>query len=135
MLREEDIRIDVGRASHGGDFMRLTHVPTGLFRLHPGPLADVNRHELTQKWLAEIERELQEHGLSRRIVPEYRTKSTLRRRPRQRHPTIGGPQSRSAIEGAYSRRFGSEDDRSHFRAFLDGAIGHFRRGFVRRPES
>ncbi len=37
MLREEDLRIDRGRASHGGDFVRLTHVPPGVARSHPGP--------------------------------------------------------------------------------------------------
>ena len=60
MLREEEVRIDAGLASHGGDFMRIEHLPTGIERWHPGPLASVNRHELVQGWLAEIEAELKE---------------------------------------------------------------------------
>ncbi len=80
MLREEDVRIDVGRAIHGGDFTRLVHVPTGLVREHPGPLRGVNRHELEQRWRAEIEAELLQRGLHQYIVAEYRTKTTKQRR-------------------------------------------------------
>lgn len=49
MLREEGIRIDAGRASHGGDFLRLVPVPTGMERIHPGPLKGANRHEIVQQ--------------------------------------------------------------------------------------
>jgi len=70
MHREDDVRIDVGRASHGGDFMRLVHVRTGIMRLHPGPLANIDRRELVERWCAEIEGELQEKGLSRHLVAE-----------------------------------------------------------------
>lgn len=80
MLREEDLRLDVGRARHGGDFIRLTHVPSGISRMHPGPLRGVNQRELTRRWLAEIEAELRERGLEEHIVPEYRTKRTRRSR-------------------------------------------------------
>jgi hypothetical protein len=70
MLREDDLRFDVGRASHGGDFMRVTHLPTGLSRCHPGPLRNVNRHELVKGWLAEIEDELRRTGLSQYLVDD-----------------------------------------------------------------
>jgi hypothetical protein len=57
MLREEDIRIDIGRSS-AGDFLRVLHIPTGIQRFHPGPLRDVNREQLQRQWLEEIEAEL-----------------------------------------------------------------------------
>jgi hypothetical protein len=76
MLREEDVRIDQGRASHGGDFLCLTHVPTGVSRLHPGPLRGINQYRLKQSWLSEIEAELPAKGLTQHIVPAYRTKQT-----------------------------------------------------------
>ncbi|MCC9604582.1 hypothetical protein LOC68_27305 [Blastopirellula sp. JC732] len=75
MLREEEIQTHAGGASHGGDFPRLVHAPTGIERCHPGPLAGVNRYELTQQWLAEIEAELVAHGLHQYVIPEYRTKN------------------------------------------------------------
>ncbi len=80
MLREEDIRVDVGRANHGGDFMRLVHIPTGIERSHPGPLRNINRDQLEQQWLAEIEAEVKQRGLAQYIVPAYRTKSRQQRR-------------------------------------------------------
>jgi hypothetical protein len=80
MLREEDFRFDRGRASHGGDFVRLTHVPTGVSRSHPGPLWKFDQHTLVQTWLDEIEAELRSKGLSQYIVPVYRTKNTPQRR-------------------------------------------------------
>jgi len=69
MLKENDIRIDVGRASHGGDFTRMIHVPTGIERVHPGPLKGVNRRELERGWLSEIESELKARGLVQYILP------------------------------------------------------------------
>jgi hypothetical protein len=79
MLREDDIRLHVGRASHGGDFLRLTHVPSGVSRYHPGPLRGLNQHALVQNWLREIEAELTSKGQSRYIVADYRTKSVRRK--------------------------------------------------------
>jgi hypothetical protein len=76
MLREEDLQIDRGRASHGGDFLCLTHIPTRVSRLQPGPLRGINQHRLMQSWLSEIETELQAKGLTQHIVPAYRTKQT-----------------------------------------------------------
>jgi hypothetical protein len=80
MLRDEDLSIDFGRASHGGDFLRLTHVPTGLVRTHPGPLLGVNRRALLLTWADEIEAELKSRGKFEHIVPAYRTKSTRQKR-------------------------------------------------------
>ena len=83
MLREEDIQIDVGRAGHGGDFMRMVHLPTGIERRHPGPLRDINTHELQKVWSQEIEDELKAKGLMEHIVPDYRTKTALATRPKK----------------------------------------------------
>lgn len=80
MLREEDLRLDIGRASHGGDFLRLTHMPTGVSRSHPGPLRGLDQHALVQSWLGEIEAELRSKGQPQHIVPAYRTKNTRQRR-------------------------------------------------------
>ncbi|MBA4016736.1 MAG: hypothetical protein C0483_06065 [Pirellula sp.] len=57
MLRDEDIRIDIGRSS-AGNFMRMVHVPSGIERMHPGPLRDVNQQALRSRWKYEIEVEL-----------------------------------------------------------------------------
>lgn len=54
MLRDEDIRIDIGAASHGGDFTRMVHIPSGIERLDPGPLKGVNVHEMRKRWRAEM---------------------------------------------------------------------------------
>jgi hypothetical protein len=75
MLRDNDIQIHIGRASHGGDFMRLVHVPTGITRGHPGPMKSVNCSELQRQWLQEIEEELLRSGLTQYIVPPYRQKN------------------------------------------------------------
>ncbi len=80
MLREEDLRFDRGRASHGGDFMHLTHVPTGLSRSHPGPLQGLDRQSLVEAWLGEIGAELRSKGLSQHVVPAYRARNTRQRR-------------------------------------------------------
>ena len=69
MLNENEIRNDVGRASHGGDFMRMVHMPTGISREHPGPLKGVNRYELERSWLSEIESELKARGFVQYILP------------------------------------------------------------------
>jgi hypothetical protein len=70
MLREQDIREDIGRAAHNGDFMRLVHIPTGTSRMHPGPLTGINRHQLRCRWLKEIESELVSRGLIEYIQPD-----------------------------------------------------------------
>lgn len=62
MIDENDVRIDIGRASDNGDFLRLTHIPSGISRHHPGPLTGVNQHELIENWKREIESELNSHG-------------------------------------------------------------------------
>lgn len=77
MLPEESVQLEIGRASHGGDFLRLLHLPTGLSRHHPGPLRGINRSKLVQSLLSEIEAELVAKGLHQYIVhdskqPKYR---------------------------------------------------------------
>ncbi len=74
MLRDEDIQMDIGRCV-GGDFLRVTHIPTGVSR-YKGPLGGANQHELVQGWLSEIEGELIERGLTQHLVPTYQTKNS-----------------------------------------------------------
>lgn len=69
MLRDEDIRCDLGRASHRGDFLRLVHTPTGVSRYHPGPLRGVDQQTLIRTWLGEIEAELIAKGLRHHVDP------------------------------------------------------------------
>ena len=76
MLKDEDIRLDRGRASHGHDFIRLTHVPTGKSRMHPGPLRNINQDGLVRAWLSEIEAEIQVEGLTQYIIPDHRPHQT-----------------------------------------------------------
>ena len=79
MLRDEDIRIERGRASHGGDFIRLTHMPTGILNEHPGPLKGANQQRLISAWLSEIEAELQAKGFAQFIIPDHRTRQGKRK--------------------------------------------------------
>ena len=84
MLRDEDTRMERGRASHGGDFLRLTHVPSGISKTHPGPLGKGNKqHLLISGWLSEIEAELLAKGLTQYIVPGHPTKRGGPRRRRK----------------------------------------------------
>lgn len=80
MLREEDIRIDVGRA-HDGEkpcsFLRMVHLPTGIERTQVG-FAGLEGQDLRQRFLAEIEAELESRGLTEHIVPAYRVKNRRR---------------------------------------------------------
>lgn len=57
MVRDEDLRIDMGRSSTGS-FIRMVHLPSGIERMHPGPLRDVNQQDLRRRWRSEIEVEL-----------------------------------------------------------------------------
>jgi hypothetical protein len=43
----------------------MVHLPTGIFRTHPGPLAGIDRAALEQCWRAEIEAELRLRGPTR----------------------------------------------------------------------
>jgi hypothetical protein len=76
MLREEDLVISRGRASHGGDFLHLRHEPTGITRHHAGPLTGVNVHKLLQEWHQQIEDEILSRGLTQFTVAAYQTKKT-----------------------------------------------------------
>ena len=63
MLHDQHIRIDQGRAV-GGDFMRITHVPTGISRLEKPPLGTGKEaHDKKQRMLNEIEEELKSRGM------------------------------------------------------------------------
>lgn len=72
MLRQEDIRIDVGRCV-GGTFLRVTHIPSGVTR-HKAPLCCESSREVAERFLREIERELVDRGLSCHVFPAYRKK-------------------------------------------------------------
>ena len=76
MLREEDIRTDVGRCV-GGSFLRVIHIPTGISRCKR-PLRGANQRELVYGWLREIEAELLERGLTEHIVADDPTAWTRR---------------------------------------------------------
>jgi hypothetical protein len=79
MLKDEDIEMERGRASHGGDFLCLTHIPTGISRRHLGPLRNINQLELIASWLSEVEAELRVKGLTQYIIPKHRTRQAKRR--------------------------------------------------------
>lgn len=84
VLREEDIREDIGRGEDSargiaGTFIRITHVPTGISRTR-APLADDSAHAIRVRFPTEIEEELISKGLTEHIVPAYRTPRTLKNR-------------------------------------------------------
>jgi hypothetical protein len=67
MLKFEDIEVQVGRAV-GGDFMKVVHKPTGIFRGKGPPLSKPGKakHEM----LREIEAELIERGFTQHVLPD-----------------------------------------------------------------
>ncbi len=63
MLKDEEIRIEIGRAV-GGDCMKIIHLPTGICRGKGPPIGSGREvHEFRRRALREIERELREKGL------------------------------------------------------------------------
>lgn len=77
MMRWEDIRFDIGRGANGGDFLRMVHVPTGISRLHPGPLRNVNQHALQHRFYAEIAEEVAERIRQRPVSPDLLNRDAL----------------------------------------------------------
>lgn len=69
MLRQEDLRVDVGRCE-GGSFVRVVHLPTGISRVK-GPCGGESIHSIKVRFLREIEQEVVASGLSHHIVPAY----------------------------------------------------------------
>ena len=67
MLRDDELRLDVGRCE-GGSFLRLVHIPTGISRSRV-PLAGAKRDQLIAPWASEIEGELIELGLNQDVLP------------------------------------------------------------------
>lgn len=64
MLKPEDLRIDIGRAV-GGDFMNITHLPTGISRGKGPPLGSGEAvRQFKRHALQEIEMELRDKGLT-----------------------------------------------------------------------
>ena len=67
MLHDRQIEITLGKAV-GGDFIRITHMPTGISRGYGPPLATGKKmYEIKKKMMKEIEEELEAKGLSEYI--------------------------------------------------------------------
>ena len=71
MLKPDEIEIQVGRAV-GGDFMKLVHKPTGIFRGEGPPLRCPGKSK--QQLLRDIEAELIQRGLHQYVLPDRRSK-------------------------------------------------------------
>ena len=71
MLKHEDIEVQVGRGV-GGDFMKVVHKPTGIFRAEGPPLRKPGRSKY--QFLRAIEAELIERGLTQYVVAGGRSK-------------------------------------------------------------
>ncbi len=71
MLKQQDIETMVGRAV-GGDFIQVTHKPTGISRSSGPPLNTPGKTK--QKMLLEIEFELIEKGLNQHLLPLKKAK-------------------------------------------------------------
>jgi hypothetical protein len=72
MLRDDDIRIDIGRCT-GVTFLRVVHLPTGVSRTQ-APLDGEASSAARARLLAEVERELAARGLWHYIVPAPRAR-------------------------------------------------------------
>jgi hypothetical protein len=72
MLKAEEIRMDVGRAV-GGDFIRITHLPTGIFRAKGPPLGN-GGGAFKRQALREIEAELRQKGLTQYLLRTHRVR-------------------------------------------------------------
>jgi hypothetical protein len=71
MLRDEEIRIDIGRAE-GGDFIKIIHIPTGISRIKMPPIGSSrNQYEIKKQFLNEIENEIKNKGLTQYIIKNY----------------------------------------------------------------
>jgi hypothetical protein len=67
MLKLEEIQLDIGRAV-GGDWLRITHKPTGIDRVKMPPLGDTKK--VRQQMMLEIEAELLKKNLTQYIQSE-----------------------------------------------------------------
>ena len=62
MLRDEDVKVAIGRRVGGGSFVRVTHLPTGRSR-YVGPLHGESPDAVIRRLCGDIESELREVGL------------------------------------------------------------------------
>lgn len=86
MLKDEDIIISRGRAV-GGDFMTITHLPTGICRGKGPPLGSGKAvHDFTRQARHEIEAELNSKGLTQYLLPSIVNVDALHRSNRTRRP-------------------------------------------------
>lgn len=76
MLRDDEVRIDVGRCT-GGTFLRVVHLPTGIARLR-APLGGEAAPAVRARLLAEVEHELASRGLAQYLVPSEAARSGRR---------------------------------------------------------
>jgi hypothetical protein len=68
MLRDLDIKVEVGRIS-GGSFVRVIHLPTGRRRM-VGPIGGQPPAVVATRLRSEIEAELREVGLTQYLAVE-----------------------------------------------------------------
>ena len=72
MIKAEHLKTETGPCE-GGWFIRLTHVPTGIFRFR-GPIDPQSARDVTVQFLHEITSELTERGLTQYVTkPEMKT--------------------------------------------------------------
>jgi hypothetical protein len=61
VIRDDDLRIDIGRATGGRTFIRVVHEPTGINRQLVG-LGNRSYHDVVNELRSAIESELVQHG-------------------------------------------------------------------------
>jgi len=69
MLRDSEIRVDIGRAGGGGTFVRVVHIPTGRARTKDRLGSEVYAVVLS-RLRAELEAELVGAGLMQYVEPD-----------------------------------------------------------------
>ncbi len=69
MLRDNEVRIDIGRARDGGTFVRVLHIPTGRARTKDR-LGAESHAAVVSRLRAELEAELLAAGLTQYVEQE-----------------------------------------------------------------
>lgn len=69
MLRNNEVRIDTGRAIDGGTFVRVLHIPTGRTRTRDRLGAETHA-AVVSRLCAELEAELLAAGLAQYVEPD-----------------------------------------------------------------
>ena len=71
MLRDNEVRIDMGRAREGGTFVRVLHIPTGRARTKER-LGSESQAAVVAKLRAELEADLLAAGLAQYVEHDKR---------------------------------------------------------------